>query len=145
MFDNLFIGFQFINNGAKPCTIYIKKHLDPLDLGENFDEENKENIQPVSKNSVSSFQDICDILDDCITNIGNNFQFEHSYFTLEEGEMKRVKVYFKHVSYVGHYLEKYIVDVYETSGYGELEVTGCQVSRYQNNYFVWANISKLLQ
>lgn len=69
-----------------------------------------------------------DILDECLKNVENNFEFTDGYFTLTEFDSKLVKVVFKNASYVGDYLEKFRVEVLERDNKnGILQSSGCQV------------------
>lgn len=116
---------KFQNTGAKPCTISIRKIWDPLQIESILDdeEENKENIPPKSASSSM----VEDILDECLKNVENNFEFTDGYFTLAEFDSKLVKVVFKNASYVGDYLEKFRVEVLERDKNGILQSSGCQV------------------
>ncbi|KAL1502831.1 hypothetical protein ABEB36_007918 [Hypothenemus hampei] len=112
------------NKGLKPCVVVIKKIFDPLGMDALLDEENKENNTP--KSSCSSMNVAQDILEDCLLNSENNFQFENSYFSLGPLEEKRLKILFKNASYVGNYMEQFVADVYERFE-NILLLSGCQI------------------
>lgn len=118
------MNVKFQNTGAKPCTISIRKIWDPLQIEsilDDDDEENKENVPPKSSSMVE------EILNECLKNVENNFEFTDGYFTLAEFDSKLVKVMFKNASYVGDYLEKFRVEILERNENGVLQSKGCQV------------------
>lgn len=128
------VAVKFQNTGAKPCTISIRKIWDPLQIESilDDDEENKENVPPKS----SSSNMVEDILDECLKNVDNNFEFTDGYFTLAEFDSKLVKVVLKNTSYVGDYLEKFRVEVLEKDQNGILQSNGCQVILLIENLFI---------
>ncbi|XP_050311180.1 uncharacterized protein LOC126746816 isoform X2 [Anthonomus grandis grandis] len=116
------------NKGTKPCKIYIKKNFDPLDIEHLLEDENKENVVPLESIApTTSYEEISGILDDCLKNVENYFQFETGFFSLGIGEIKKLKVFFKNASYIGNYFEQYTLEVYEEFLDGALNTAGCKV------------------
>ncbi|CAG9770157.1 unnamed protein product [Ceutorhynchus assimilis] len=116
------------NRGTKSCTIFIKKIFDPLDLELILeDEEDKGNSSLKSSTTSSTDTHVFDLLDDCIKNLENNFRFHPSFFSLDKMEEKRIKVFFKNASYVGDYLEKFTINVFENSTRETLQIAGCKL------------------
>lgn len=89
-----------------------QKKIDPI----NVEEENRK--------MAESFADI--IIQECIENIFNNFQFETNFLELQPMNNYQLKVYFNNVPLVGIYQEKYQFEFLERKG-KEMEIIKVQV------------------
>ncbi|XP_030759570.1 cilia- and flagella-associated protein 74-like isoform X4 [Sitophilus oryzae] len=132
-----FKTIKFINRGTKPCKLHVKKIQDDLEIEDNLKHDNSRNIDENLKSQKKTLNGITEndenyecirfILDLCLENIGNTFEFECTRITLKAAEEKKIKVHFKKPSYIGNYSEKFSVDVYEDVPYESLNILcGCQ-------------------
>lgn len=105
-----------------------QKKIDPI----NVEEENRK--------MAESIADI--IIQECIENIFNIFQFETNFVELQPMNNYQLKVYFNNVPLVGIYQEKYQFEFLERKG-KEMEIIKVQVCTSTYNQIQNENISSI--
>lgn len=96
------------NKGLKPCRVVIKK-CDPIE--EINTDRCSLKFEIEKRTTQSQFYE--NIILDALDYAFYNFEFETYFLKLKAHEQKRIQVRFKNFSHVGHYFERYLLEVYE--------------------------------